>query len=129
MHMQLSKNATVVDKQAGTKIPAVPFITGGKVGNSCYMERPYGAATPFSATAMNYTEYEYILGWVDIGTSTGVQSGFVYFHEKTRKTAKKVFWSSDLLRKGYSFLCQALYNGQKIVSHNMGLMGIKRRRI
>jgi hypothetical protein len=23
-----------------------------------------------------------ILGYVDIGTSTGVQSGFVYFHEK-----------------------------------------------
>jgi uncharacterized membrane protein len=28
-------------------------------------------------------------GWVDIGTSTGVLSGFVYFHEKTWKTAKK----------------------------------------
>jgi hypothetical protein len=31
------------------------------------------------------------VGWVDIGTSTGVQSGFVYFHEKTQKTAKKSF--------------------------------------
>jgi hypothetical protein len=33
----------------------------------------------------------YTVGWVDIGTRTGVQSGFVYFHEekKTRKTAKK----------------------------------------
>jgi hypothetical protein len=31
------------------------------------------------------------IGWVDIGTSTGEQSGFVYFHEKTRKTAKKSF--------------------------------------
>jgi hypothetical protein len=35
---------------------------------------------------------ECTLGWVDIGTSTGVQSGFVNFHEKTRETAKKVFW-------------------------------------
>jgi hypothetical protein len=33
----------------------------------------------------------YGLGWVDIGTSTAVQSGFVYFYEKTRKTAKKSF--------------------------------------
>jgi hypothetical protein len=58
--------------------------------------------------------------WVDIGTSTGVQSGFVYFHEKTRKTSKKVFWSSDLLRKGHSFLCQSLYNGPKFFSQYGG---------
>jgi hypothetical protein len=32
-----------------------------------------------------------ILGFVDIGISTGVQSGFVYFCEKVRKTAKKKF--------------------------------------
>jgi hypothetical protein len=73
-----------------------------------------------------------ILGCVDIGTSTGEQSGFVYFHEKTRKMAKKVFWSNDLMRKSHSFLCQALeymYNGQKLFFHNMGLMGKKRRRI
>jgi hypothetical protein len=56
------------------------------------------------------------VGWVDIGTSTGVPSRFVYFNEKTQKTAKKVFWSSDLLRKGHSFLCQALYNGPKFFS-------------
>jgi hypothetical protein len=31
----------------------------------------------------------YTGGWVDIGTRTGVQSGFVYFQGKTRKTAKK----------------------------------------
>jgi hypothetical protein len=37
------------------------------------------------------------LGWVDIGTSTGVQSGFVYFHKKNTENGKKVFWSSDLL--------------------------------
>jgi hypothetical protein len=41
---------------------------------------------------ISYTVYlGCTLGWVDIGTSTGVQSGFVYFHEKTRKTAKKSF--------------------------------------
>jgi hypothetical protein len=58
----------------------------------------------------------YTVGWVNIGTSTGVQSGFVYFHEKIRKKAKKVFWSSDLFRKGHLFLCQALYNGPNFFS-------------
>jgi hypothetical protein len=68
------------------------------------------------------------VGWVDIGTSTGVQSGFVYFHEKPRKTAKKFFWSSDLLRKGHSFLCQALYciMVHKFVFHNMGVNGYQK---
>jgi hypothetical protein len=31
----------------------------------------------------------YTVGWVDIGTRTGVQSGFVYFHEKHGKQLKK----------------------------------------
>jgi hypothetical protein len=44
-----------------------------------------------------------------------VQSEFVYFHEKIRKTAKKVSGSSDLLRKGHDFPGQALYKGPKIV--------------
>jgi hypothetical protein len=31
--------------------------------------------------------------------------------KKHEKRQKKVFWSSDLLRKGHSFLCQAQQNG------------------
>jgi hypothetical protein len=31
------------------------------------------------------------LGWVDSGTSTGVKSGFVYFHEKNGKRQQKFF--------------------------------------
>jgi hypothetical protein len=51
-----------------------------------------------------------------------------YIHlyvKKIPKTAKKkVCWSNDVLRKG-----QALYKSPKFFSHNMGFMGIKRRRI
>jgi hypothetical protein len=31
------------------------------------------------------------LGWVDIGTSKGVQSGFVHFHDKNTENGKKSF--------------------------------------
>jgi hypothetical protein len=48
------------------------------------------------------------IGWVDIGTSTGVQSGFVYLYEKIRKTAKNVSVSSYVLTKGQDFPGQAL---------------------
>jgi hypothetical protein len=69
------------------------------------------------------------LGWVDIGTSTGVQSGFVYLHEKNTEHGKNVFfWSSDLLRKGHSFLCQALCicNGQKFFFSQYGVDGYQK---
>jgi hypothetical protein len=55
---------------------------------------------------------------------------YIHFYEKVPKIAKKVFWSSDLLRKGHSLQGQALNKGQKFVFlHNMGFMGIKKRRI
>jgi hypothetical protein len=50
---------------------------------------------------------------VDIGTSTWVPLECIHFHVKVPKTAKKDFWSSDLLRKGHSFLGQVLYKGPK----------------
>jgi hypothetical protein len=36
--------------------------------------------------------------------------------KKHVKRQNKVFWSSDLLRKGHSFLSQALNNGPKFFS-------------
>jgi hypothetical protein len=38
---------------------------------------------------------------------------YISFYVKITKTAKKVFWSSDLLRKGHSLRGQALYKGPK----------------
>jgi hypothetical protein len=42
---------------------------------------------------------------------------------------KKFFRSIDLYRRGHYILGHALYRGQKIFFHNVGLMGIKRLRI
>jgi hypothetical protein len=38
---------------------------------------------------------------------------YIHFYVKVPKIAKKVFWSSDLLRKGHSLRVQALYKGPK----------------
>jgi hypothetical protein len=53
----------------------------------------------------------------------------INFYVKIPKTAKKVFGSSDLLRKGHSLRGQAPYKGPKFFfSHNMGFMVVKRRK-
>jgi hypothetical protein len=54
---------------------------------------------------------------------------FIHFYVKVPKTAKKVFRSSVLLRKGHPLRGQALCKGLKFVFHNMGVMCIKIRRI
>jgi hypothetical protein len=54
-------------------------------------EKMYLSLLTCIGKVMLFQVNRYTVGWVDIGTRTGVQSGFVYFHEKTRKTAKKSF--------------------------------------
>jgi hypothetical protein len=51
----------------------------------------------------------------------------IHFYVKVPKTAKKGFWSSDLLRKSHSFRGQALHKGPNFFSPYgfYGLMGIK----
>jgi hypothetical protein len=52
---------------------------------------------------------------------------YSFFYVKVPKTAKKVVWWSDFLRKGHSLRGQALYKGQKIVCLGcMGFMSIKK---
>jgi hypothetical protein len=65
------------------------------------------------AGAASYRSF-YTVGWVDIRTSKWVPLECVHFYEKVPKTAKKkVFGSSDLLRKGHSLRGQALYKSPK----------------
>jgi hypothetical protein len=52
---------------------------------------------------------------------------YIHFYAKVPKKAKKVFWSSDHLRKGHSLWGQALYKGAKFFSLIIwGFMGVKR---
>jgi hypothetical protein len=50
---------------------------------------------------------------------------FVGFHEKAQKIAKRMIWSTDLLRKGYNFMGHAVNRGQSFFPQNIGFMGVK----
>jgi hypothetical protein len=71
-----------------------------------------------------------LLGWVDIGIGTKGKWGFVVSLEKVWEIAiKKFFNQSNFIAEVITFRVMQYIRGQKFFFHNVGLMGIKRRRI